>query len=80
MPFLNVVDPAFRFTAPEVIAAQAADWYADSPLGPLVLRYAETQELLRDRRLDHGGDDYLHRNGITSGPRNRAERLPSWTR
>lgn len=68
MPFLNVVDPAFDFTAPEVFAAQAADWYADSPLGPLVLRHAQTQELLRDRRLDHGGDDYLRRNGITSGP------------
>lgn len=68
MPFLNVVDPAFDFTAPEVFAAQAAGWYADSPLGPLVLRYAEAQELLRDRRLDHGGDGYLRGNGITSGP------------
>jgi len=68
MPFLDVVDPAFDFTSPEVLAAQAADWYADSPLGLLVLRYAEAQELLRDRRLDHGGDGYLRRNGITSGP------------
>lgn len=68
MPFLNVVDPAFSFTAPEVLAAQAAGWYADSPLGPLVLRYAEAQDLLRDRRLDHGGDGYLRNNGITSGP------------
>lgn len=68
MPFLNVVDPAFDFTAPEVFAAQDAGWFADSPLGPLVLRYAETQELLRDRRLDHGGDGYLRRNGVTSGP------------
>lgn len=68
MPFLNVVDPAFDFTAPEVLATQQASWYADSPLGPLVLRYAEAQELLRDRRLDHGGDGYLRRNGITSGP------------
>jgi len=68
MPFLNVVDPAFDFTAPEVLAAQEAGWYADSPLGPLVLRHAETQELLRDRRLDHGGDGYLQSNGITSGP------------
>ena len=68
MPFLNVVDPAFDFTAPEVLAAQEAGWYADSPLGPLVLRHAETQELLRDRRLDHGGDSYLRGNGITAGP------------
>jgi cytochrome P450 len=68
MPFLDVVDPAFDFTSPEVLAAQAADWYADSPLGLLVLRYAEAHDLLRDRRLDHGGDSYLRRNGITSGP------------
>jgi cytochrome P450 len=68
MPFLNVVDPAFDFAAPEVMAAQDADWYADSPIGVIVLRYAEAQELLRDRRLDHGGSGYLERNGITSGP------------
>ena len=68
MPFLNVVDPAFDFTAPEVMAAQDADWYADSPIGSVVLRYAEAQELSRDRRLDHGGDSYLQRNGIASGP------------
>jgi cytochrome P450 len=68
MPFLDVLDEAFDFTAPEVLAAQDAGWYADSPLGPLVLRHAQAQELLRDRRLDHGGDDYLQRSGITTGP------------
>lgn len=68
MSFLDVLDPAFDFTAPEVFAAQADDWWADSPIGMLVLRYAEVQELLRDRRLDHGGDSYLRRNGVTSGP------------
>jgi cytochrome P450 len=68
MPFLNVIDPEFDFTAPEVLAAQAESWWADSPIGLLVLRYAEAHELLRDRRLDHGGDGYLQSNGITSGP------------
>lgn len=68
MAFLDVVAPGFDFTAPEVLAAQDEGWYADSPLGPLVLRHAEAQELFRDRRLDHGGDDYLRRNGIDSGP------------
>ncbi|MFG1606465.1 cytochrome P450 [Actinoplanes sp. NPDC049265] len=68
MPFLNVVDPAFTLTAPDVLAAQDSDWYADTPLGPFVLRYAESQHLLRDRRLDHGGEDYMRRNGISGGP------------
>ena len=68
MSFLNVVDPAFDFAGPEAMAAQAADWYADSPVGWIVLRHAETQDLMRDRRLDHGGDSYLQRNGIASGP------------
>ena len=67
MPYLDVVDPAFRFTSPEVFAAQEESWWADSPVGPLVLRHAEAYELLRDRRLDHGGDGYLRRNGITAG-------------
>ncbi len=68
MAFLNVVDPEFDFAAEHVMAAQEADWYADSPVGLIVLRHAEAQELLRDRRLDHGGDSYLQRNGIVSGP------------
>src|SRR5262249_36608764 len=65
VPFLDVTQPGFSFDQPEVAAAQAASWYADSPLGLLVLRHAEAQEVLRDRRLDHGGEGYLERNGIT---------------
>ncbi|MEU8657287.1 cytochrome P450 [Actinoplanes philippinensis] len=68
MPFLDVIAADFDFTSPEVLAAQDAGWFADTPIGLLVLRHAEAQELLRDRRLDHGGDGYLQRNGIDSGP------------
>jgi cytochrome P450 len=68
VPFLNVVDPDFDFTAPEVMSAQERSWYADSPLGLLVLRYAEAQELLRDRRLDHNGRGYMEQNGVFEGP------------
>jgi cytochrome P450 len=68
MSFLNVVDPAFDFAAPQALAAQETDWCADSPIGLIVLRYAEAQELMRDRRLDHGGDSYMQRNGIAAGP------------
>lgn len=68
VPFLNVVDPQFDFASPEVMTAQAESWYAETPIGLLVLRYAQAQELLRDRRLDHGGRQFMETNGVTSGP------------
>jgi hypothetical protein len=68
VPFLDVTDPDFGFDAAEVAAAQARSWYADSPVGVLVLRYAEAAELLRDRRLDHNGEGFMARNGIVDGP------------
>jgi cytochrome P450 len=68
VPFLNVVDPAFDFTAPEVMLAQARSWYAESPIGLFVLRYKEAQDLLRDRRLDHNGRGYMEMSGVFDGP------------
>jgi cytochrome P450 len=67
-PFLNIVDPDFDFYAPEVRAAQARSWYAESPIGLLVLRYAEAKALLRDQRFDHNGRRYLEQNGVVDGP------------
>jgi cytochrome P450 len=66
--FLNIVDPEFTFDSPEVAQAQAENWYADSPLGVLVLRYTDAHELLRDRRLNHNGQGYMEMNGIFDGP------------
>jgi cytochrome P450 len=68
VPFLNVVDPKFDFASPEVAQAQAASWYAHSPIGLLVLRYTEAQELLRDPRLDHNGKRFMEMYGIVDGP------------
>ncbi|MFB9624304.1 cytochrome P450 [Nonomuraea helvata] len=68
VPFLDVLDPAFDFGAPEAFAAQAESWYATSPIGLLVLRYEQANDLLRDRRLDHNGKRYLETNGIFDGP------------
>jgi cytochrome P450 len=68
VPFLDVVDPTFRFGNPEVALAQARSWYAESPIGLLVLRYAEAQELLRDPRLTFNGKVFLEKNGIFDGP------------
>ncbi len=67
-PFLDVLDPAFDFLSPEAMAAQQESWYANSPVGLLVLRYAESQELLRDRRLNHNGKRYMEMNGVFGGP------------
>jgi cytochrome P450 len=68
VPFLDVVDPAFDFNSPEMADAQRRSWYAKSPVGILVLRYTEAQELLRDQRLNHNGKGYLEMNGIFEGP------------
>jgi cytochrome P450 len=66
--FLDVLDPHFDFGSAEVSAAQERNWYADSPIGILVLRYAEAQELLRDQRLNHNGKGYMELNGVVDGP------------
>jgi cytochrome P450 len=68
VPFLNVVEPGFSFSAPEVAEAQARNWYAESPVGLLVLRYAEAHALLRDQRLDHNGKRFMEMNGVFDGP------------
>src|SRR5438874_2199950 len=68
VPFLNVADPAFDFASPEVAAAREDNWYAQTPIGLIVLRYAEVQELLRDRRLRQSGERHLEMNGVTEGP------------
>lgn len=67
-PFLDVLDPTFDFLSPQAKAAQQESWYANSPIGLLVLRYAESQELLRDRRLNHNGKRYMEMNGVSAGP------------
>lgn len=69
VPFLNVFDPGFSFDSPDVIAAQAQGWYAETPMGLLVLRYAEAQELLRDRRLNQNGKQFMEETcGVFAGP------------
>lgn len=67
-PFLDILDPDFNFYSAEVTLAQERNWYANSPLGIVVLRYAEAQELLRDQRLDHNGRGYVEMNGVFDGP------------
>ena len=39
-----------------------------TPIGLLVLRYADAQELLRDRRFIQTGENHLRLQGVTDGP------------
>jgi cytochrome P450 len=68
IPFLDIFDPNFDSGSAEVARAREASWYAQSPLGLLVLRYAQIQELLKDPRLDHNGKGYMEMNGVFDGP------------
>ena len=66
--FLNLLDPQFRFDTPQVRAAAAANWYARTPTGIVVLRYPECAALMRDRRLHRGMSSTLAKWGVQSGP------------
>jgi cytochrome P450 len=68
VPHLDLFDPAFRFDDAAVGAAREASWYATTPLGLVVLRHADVQELLRDRRLIQRGEEHLTLQGVTDGP------------
>lgn len=68
VPFLNIFDPEFHYEHPSIAEAREQHWYADTPLGPMVLRHDDVWALLRDRRLVPGGRRYMHKLGITEGP------------
>ena len=68
VPFLNIFDPEFNYEHPSIVEARERSWYADTPLGPIVLRHEDVWALLRDRRLVPGGRRYMHKIGITEGP------------
>jgi cytochrome P450 len=68
VPFLNIFDPDFHYEHPSITEAREQSWYAQTPLGPIVLRHEDVWALLRDRRLVPGGRRYMHKIGITEGP------------
>lgn len=67
-PFLNIFEAEFHYEHPSIVQAREQSWYADTPLGPIVLRHEDVWALLRDRRLVPGGRRYMHKIGITEGP------------
>lgn len=68
VPFLDIFHPQFDHESSTVIDAQKMHWYAQTPLGPMVLRHEQAWEVLRDRRFVNAGDRYMQNQGITEGP------------
>ncbi len=59
--------PAFDVTSAEVHEARDESWYAETNWGWAVLRYAEVNALLKDRRFRQGNARWPAQNGINSG-------------
>lgn len=54
VPYLNLDDPQFSIRSKAVRDARERGWYARTPYGLAILRYAEVGELLRDQRVRQG--------------------------
>ncbi|MEV5506687.1 cytochrome P450 [Streptomyces orinoci] len=67
LPFLDIISPGFAWDSPEVAAAREKSWIARTPMGLLVLRYAEAHSLSRDARLVSGFRDVVDLVGPPSG-------------
>lgn len=67
LPYLDLADPAFSTRGPEVVAARAEHWCAETPYGLAVLRYREVGRILRDRRFRQGSHNWPGTVGI-EGP------------
>lgn len=66
-PFLELSDPKMSVRSPEVRAARDASWYARTPYGLAVLRYAEMGQLLIHPSLRQGSHAWPELNGVNSG-------------
>lgn len=67
MPTFDLGDPAFDVTSAPVHAAREENWYVETTWGWAVLRHAEANALLRDRRFRQGNARWPAQNGIHSG-------------
>lgn len=65
---LDLSDPGFDVTSAAVHEAREEQWYAETPYGLAVLRYAEASALLTDRRFRQGNARWPQQNGIHEGP------------
>lgn len=63
----DLSDPSFDVTSAEVHEARDESWYVETNWGWAVLRYAEVNALLKDRRFRQGNARWPAQNGIHSG-------------
>jgi cytochrome P450 len=63
----DLSDPTFDVTSPTVHAAREEGWYAVTNWGWAVLRYDESQAILKDRRFRQGNARWPAQNGIHAG-------------
>ncbi|MBD8870810.1 cytochrome P450 [Nocardioides donggukensis] len=66
-PHFDLSDPAFDVTSDVVHAARDQQWYVETNWGWAVLRYAEANAILKDRRFRQGNARWPEQNGIHSG-------------
>ena len=64
-PFLDILKPDFSMRSQEVADAREKSWYARTPYGIAVLRYADVAELIRDTRLRQGSYAWPAHNNAT---------------
>ena len=66
--YLDLADPGFDVTSAVVHRAREQDWYATTPYGWAVLRYAEGTAVLKDRRFQQGNAKWPAQNHVPDGP------------
>lgn len=64
-PYLDITDPNFSMRSQAVADAREKSWYARTPYGFAILRYAEVAHLIRDRHLRQGSYAWPAHNNAT---------------
>lgn len=67
-PYFNLGDLTFDVTSEAVHAARDDSWYARTNYGLAVLRYAEANAILKDRRFQQGTRRWPEQNDVHTGP------------
>ena len=67
-PFFDLGDLSFDVTSGQVHEAREGNWWVPTNYGVAVLRYAEANAILKDRRFQQGTAQWPDQNGVHTGP------------